>query len=69
MTDERLKELIPDCVGYPVRTRKQTENLRKAVKALIAIDKRNVNCSLYDLKDMAHKAILDLGIPYNEIGE
>jgi hypothetical protein len=35
MTEKRLKELIPDCVGYPIRTQKQTEDLRKVVVALI----------------------------------
>ena len=83
ITEERLKELVPDIyridvVGYSEGAKifstkevdRQTNNLRKVIKALVEID---VYARTLKKDSVLHSAIKatfqDIGIPYNEIEE
>lgn len=93
MTEERLKELVPDVETTHGRdykpydqkvVQKQTEDFRKAVKALIPFMKTKYNCACFTKSGSCKKkcpfggkcrflrvwkVLSDIGIPYSEIGE
>jgi hypothetical protein len=81
MTDERLKELVPDVdkedffganIWDEDQIQQQTENLKKAVKALIEIcDDLNESCGGRGQIEDIYNPLLEqiTGTKYEEIGE